>query len=73
MGKPGNLPPYRGRGTGGLHSIRLLQSSFHGVGKRSERVIVMNDEDELMAQQSKNESLLISSFDTSRNADKARN
>jgi hypothetical protein len=40
-----------GRGTGGLDSIRLLQSSFHGVERRSERVIVMNDEDELMAQQ----------------------
>ena len=36
------------------------------------RLIEMNGEDELMGQQSKNKSLLISSFDTPSKADRAK-
>jgi hypothetical protein len=73
MGRLGNSSPYRGRkGTGDLDSIPSTSELLHSMEKRSKRLIVMNDEDRLMAQQSKDESLLISSFDPSRRADKAR-
>jgi hypothetical protein len=73
MGKLGNFPPYSGeRGTGDLDAIPSTSELLHGVEKQSKRLLVMNNEDRLMAQQLKNESLLISSFDPSRKADKAR-
>jgi hypothetical protein len=45
---------------------------LNGVETRSKRLIEMNGEDELMVQQSKNKSLLISSFDTPSKADGAK-
>jgi hypothetical protein len=45
---------------------------LNGVETWSKRLIEMNGEDELMVQQSKNKSLLISSFGTPSKADRAK-
>lgn len=66
MGKLCNFLSYQEGETGDLDSMPCASELLHGVETRSKRLIEMNGEDELMIQQSKNKSLLISSFDTSR-------
>src|SRR5271168_1031173 len=53
-------------------SMPCTSELLNGVETRPKRLIEMNGKDELMVQQSKNKSFLISSFDTPSKADKAK-